>query len=384
VRAARLALAENPDDKNAWLRLGQAYHILHRTTDERLNSGNSPLLSFLRHVQIATALEHALILDSDLEPAHEGLSVLYGERRFVDAALEHRSHALRLTRRGHRLGESEDEFRARLQEEESAVNRLEILVQDRKNDYAIRSRPMSGDPLGRAQLALDLGLGRLALDDVLLLSQVKSFGGEGARLELELLLQFGRAEVVRGMLDDSEMRENKEKLELCRVPAPARPGYLPLYRMAAYEWLRCLQSAASGDYVLATEALEELVGQQGESSERAKGQLRSALPLVLVSELGLAADPQLQFSRIVLYGERWNLMRYQTEVSFLSGQRADLLALTGLLAVERGSRTGALRSFDAALAAAAERTPPGDFAAAPLTAAYRRWLQDSQPGMKEK
>ena len=114
VRAARLALAANPDDKNAWLRLGQAYHTLHRATDERPSSGQSPLLDLLRHVQIATALEHALVLDPDLEQAHEGLSRLYGEQNFVDAALEHRRHALRLMRLGRRPRGKEKEFGDRL------------------------------------------------------------------------------------------------------------------------------------------------------------------------------------------------------------------------------------------------------------------------------
>jgi tetratricopeptide (TPR) repeat protein len=384
VRAARLALSANPDDKNAWLRLGQAYHTLHRDTEERPSSGHSPLLGLLRHVQIATALEHALVLDPDLEQAHEGLSRLYGEQNFVDAALEHRRHAVRLMRRSHRLGETEEKFGDRLKAEEEAVQRLEQLVQDHKNEYAIRSRAMSGDPLGRAQLALRLGLARLALDEVLLQSPVQSFGGEGARLELELLLQLGRAEVVRGMLDDSEMRESKDKLELSRVPAPPRPGYLPIYRLAAYDWLRFLQAAATGDYALATEALEELVQPLAEKSQRAMGQLRSAFPVALARELGLAAQPQFLFPRMVMQGERWDYLRFLTEVSFLSAQRADLHVLAGLLATERGSGTAALQSFDAALAAAAERTPQGDFAAAPLAAAYRRRLQAFGAGAEEK
>src|SRR5262249_22465810 len=130
VRAARLALAENPDDANAWLRLGQAYYTLHRATDERTRSGNSALLGLLRHVQIATALEHVLMLDADLDPAHEGLSILYGERMFLDVALEHRHHVLRLTRRSRRPGETDNEHRHRLRKEEADVRRLEQLVQD--------------------------------------------------------------------------------------------------------------------------------------------------------------------------------------------------------------------------------------------------------------
>jgi hypothetical protein len=384
VRAARLALAANPDDKNAWLCLGQSYHTLHRTTDERSTSGHFALLDLLRHVQIGTALEHALMLDPDLEPAHEGLSRLYGERMFLDAALDHGRHALRLTRRGPRWGETVKDFSERLKAEEAAVNRLEQVVQDHKNEYAIRSRPMSGDPLGRAKLALSLGLAQLALDEVLLKSPVQAFMGEGARLELELLLQFGRAEGVREMLDDPEMRESKSKLEFCRVPAPARPGYLPMYRLPAFEWLRFLQTAASGDYALAAEAFHDLVSPLADISQRGRNQARSALPIVLATELGLAAEPRLKFQRIVVQGERRDLTRYLTEVSFLSKQRADLYVLAGLLATERGSPVVARQSFDAAFTAAAEGDPDGNFVAAPLAAAYRRRLEAFRAGTAEK
>ena len=320
------------------------------------------------------------MLDPDLEPAHLGLSVLYGERAFLDAALEHRLHALRLTHRHPRPGETAKHFHDRLKAEETAVRDLEQAVQDRKNDYAIRSRSMSGDPMGRAQLALNLGLARLALDDVLLQAPVQNFGGEGARLELELLLQFGRAEQVRGMLDEPEMRENKAKLDFSHVPAPSRPGYLPFYHVAAYEWLRFLQSAATGDYEVVEEAMEELLRPQAESSQRARDHLRSALPVALASELGLAAEPHLLFLRMPIQGIRWDLSRNVAEVSFASAQRADLHVLAGLLATERGLPTAALQSFKTALAAATERTPRGDFAAAPLAEAYQRQLETYRTG----
>jgi hypothetical protein len=384
VRAARLALADNPDDKIAWLRLGQAYYALRDSTDEQSDSGRCALLGSLRHVQIATALENAVALDPDLEQAHKGLSVLYGERMFLDAALEHRRHVFRLTRRGRHAGETERELRDRVKAEETAVRQLEQVVQDRKNDYAIRSRAMSGDPLGRAQLALSLGLARVALDDVLLQSPVQTFGGEGARLELELLLQFGRAELVREMLTDPAMRENKELLEFSSLPAPARPGYLPLYRLGAYEWLSFLQAAASGDYAVAIEELEELIQPLAESARRARGQMRLDLPVALAHELGLGADPTLLLPRILMERERLVFMQYLTEVSFQSAQRADLHVLGGLLATERGSPAAALQAFDAAFAAAAKRIPQGDFAAAPLAAAYRRWLQAARENPKSE
>jgi hypothetical protein len=97
--------------------------------------------------------------------------------------------------------------------------------------------------------------------------------------------------------------------------------------------------------------------------------------MALASEVGLGAEPHLLFSRMAIQSGRWDLIQYMTQGSFLFAQQADLHVLAGLLNTERGSWTAALESFEAALAAAAERTPPGDFAAAPLANSYRRRLQ---------
>jgi hypothetical protein len=104
-------------------------------------------------------------------------------------------------------------------------------------------------------------------------------------------------------------------------------------------------------------------------------QVRLAVPVALATELGLSTGPEQLFLRLVIQGERRTVVQYLTEVSFLPAQRADLHILGGLLAVESGSPDAALQSFDAAFAAAAERGPPADFAAAPLADAYRRSLQ---------
>jgi hypothetical protein len=384
VRAARRAVAANPEDVNAWLRLGQAYVTLRRATSERAAGGLSPLLGLLRHVQAATALEHALLLDPDLEAAHEALSVLYGERRLLDAALEHRRHVVRLVRRGPQVGERPDEYRDRLNGEEVALRRLEQLVQDGMNQYGVRSRSLSGDPLGRAHLALNLGLARLALEDVLLRSEVVVFGGEGARLQLELMLTLGQAEAVRVRLDDPELRDSRAKLDVSLVPAAPLPGYLTYHRMPAYEWLRFLQAAATGDYDLAEEAQDQLLRPLADRCRRGFGQMRRAVPFTLATELGLSAQPQNLFLRLVMRAEGEQMARQLADLGFLASQRADLHVLGGLLAVERGTPAAALRSFDAAFAAASDRGPPADFATRPLASAYRRQIQAFRPETAEE
>ncbi len=375
VRAARRALASNPDDKNAWLRLGQAYWMLHRATNERAAFGHSPLLDQLRHVQAATALENAVLLDPDLEAAHEALSLLYGEHMYLDMALHHRQDAFRLTQRGPRHGESHTDFDDRLAREEAALNRLERLVQDRKNEYSVRSRALSGDPLGRANLALELGLARTAVDHVLLQSQILAFGGEGARLELELLLMLGRVEAARNLLDEPELRENKDKLDRATVPAPRRLGYHPFYELPAYEWLRFLQTAARGDYDLAAGTLWEMLEQLDERHRRGWSRTQRAVSLLLTTELGLGTDLQDRCLRLVLHGERLELTRHVSEFAFLASQRADLRVLGALLAVEQGVPAAAIKLLEGALEAASEHRPAVDFAGRPLASAYWREIQ---------
>src|SRR5262249_9074011 len=157
-------------------------------------------------------------LNPDLEVAHEELAELYGKHKYLDVALDHYRHKVRLTdRHGPREGETSAAFAARRKSEQDALGRLERRVHDQKNQYNLRSRPLSGEPLRRADLALELGLPRTALDDVLLRSGVLVFGGDGARLELELLLMLGRPHAVRDKMDEPELQRSKDKLGLTSV-----------------------------------------------------------------------------------------------------------------------------------------------------------------------
>jgi len=312
----------------------------------------------LRHVQAATALEHALILDPQLESAHRALAELYAARAYLDAALEHRLEAMRLAR-------------TRPDQEEKEVKALEQLVRDRKNEFAIQARPLTGDSLARARLAINLGLARVALDEVLLKSSVKLFGADGARLELELLLMLGRAEQVRALLDDDELRENKHVLGEAEVPAPPRPGYRPSYRLPSYEWLRFYQSAATGDYGAADAALREVLAHYERQEEKGPEQVRRALPLAVAVEVGLAAPGSPPWMRIVVANMREHMSRLLAGSAYLPLERADLSTLGGLLALEEGATAAADDYFRAAVVLGGA----GHFAARPLAAAYLRRLR---------
>src|SRR5207249_6527989 len=60
IRAARRAVAENPNDANAYLALGQAYAALVETTAEQSWTAQFPQLKRLRELQISAALNRAV------------------------------------------------------------------------------------------------------------------------------------------------------------------------------------------------------------------------------------------------------------------------------------------------------------------------------------
>jgi len=332
VRAARRAAAANPDDANAYLRLAQAYLTLRNETVEHSHGASLSPLVMLRHVQIVTALRQALILNPDLEAAHQNLAILLAERQYYDAALDHRRAELRISRgAGRRAGEDADAFTRRLDEMARRVREMEKQVQDAQDKFVIDSQPLRDNPLAKAELALRYGLARQALEDVLLRSRVELFGSLGARLELELLLMLGRAEEARGMLTDGDMKANKRKLTTFIVPRINSADPTPAYIFPAYEWLLTCQAAASGDYDPADAALEEI----GERLNAEVGRGRLESQLLMTSEIGALAQ-RSQFTSPLFLKEN---LEMQSRRVLLQVEQADVLALRGLLDLERGAPT---------------------------------------------
>jgi hypothetical protein len=338
VRAARRAVAANPRDPAAYLRLGQAYLNLRLLTRERTYEPRLPPLEMLRYVQIVTALEQAVLLKRDLVAAHEALAFLYGERQYLDTALEHRRIQLELTRRARPLGREEAEaFTRRLEQLDQSVQALERQVQDRQAQFVVRARPLGADPLARARLALGLGLPRQALD-VLLQSQVLLFGPPGARLELELLLMLGRIDELREKLGDEEVKENRVRLGSIdpEILQPTPESQTWPSRLSAYEWLVVCQAVASGNYDEAEAALaERRDGLQHECRRNFQLQ-RLALPLTLATEVGLHTGPDRLLVPILLRQYRDPLANWVIRTYALQVEQASLAAVGGMLALERG------------------------------------------------
>jgi hypothetical protein len=376
VRAARHALAVNPDDANAYLRLAQAYFALRDETAEHSREGRLPPLAQLRHIQIATALEHALVLNPDLEVAHQYLAALYEERQFLDVALEHRRAQLALLRRGKPLpGESAAAFAQRCARLEEQVLDLENRVQDRENAFAIRAASLRDNPRGRAEAALGLGLPRKALDDVLLKSRVVLFGFEGARLELELLLLLGRAAEARDKLEDEELRQVKRWLGLSDVSGRDLAGRPMIERLPAYEWLLCCQAAAVGDYDRAAGALQAMLDPMQSRVRQDLPEIRRTLPLVLASELGVRIPPASGLVPRVVSTYREGMAEALGDTYRLQGMATDLHVLAAMLDLERGLPAAARRHLEQSLALCPPGSPSEAYAAGrALARACRQWL----------
>jgi hypothetical protein len=377
VRAARQAVAINPEDSVAWLRLGQAYLLLRSLTAERTAEGLLPPLVQLRHVQIATALEQALRLDPDLEEAHHELAYLYGERNYLDQSLEHRRVELRLCRQAPHAGETAEEWAHRRQFVEADTAKLEKLVGERRQSYAAASPRLQGERVPQALLALRHGLARQALEEVLLPSPADVLGAAGMKLELEMLLCLGRVEEVRPILNDERMRASKDGLLYLDISAPKRPDgtalYTVPYHWPAYEWLQVLQAAAVGDYGQARGALAAIRLGLSAGNERLKRQLRDLTRTDLALLPGLLCGPLPflpAFTAQVLDLSRQRRAALEDGEPVLRAQQADLCVLEGLLALEQAAPEDARSALTAAQQLAEQPPAAVSFAGRPIAAAY--------------
>jgi tetratricopeptide (TPR) repeat protein len=371
VRAARRAVAEHPDDANAWLVLAQAYLSLARTTTEANPSATLPLLVQIRSIQTITCLTQAVNLKPDLIAAHETLALLYAERGYFDLALKHRNKQLQLARSARQ---------PEIERLERVIEPIERAVQDSENRFAVRTQTLASDPLARARIALQLGLAGKALDDVLLRSSPDLYGKEGLRLLLELLLATGRAQDARTLLDRAELRGNPDGLGVYDLagggPGRRRWGY----SFPAYDWFYLCQSSAAGHYRNASIALERLRERLEVQANPLRAWVTPRLASRLASEVGLGAAPGSIALRV---GRRLDRDLFATSIVqslFMSVERADLHVIEGMLLLERGDPVEAGGQFRRALTlyrrlAATAPALPGQ----PLAHRYLERLDHGEP-----
>jgi tetratricopeptide (TPR) repeat protein len=365
VRAARRALALNPDDAGAFLLLGEAYFRLARQTPEAGWQGMLPRLAALRQAQILTALEQAVLLRPDLDQAHALLVGLYYEQGQMDRCLDHLRARLRLAEQAAKGGGPEPDAtagrRAALQE---GVESMEKLLERSEKTYRA-NLPGKTDPskvLQRAQLAARSGLSRKALE-MLLESDAAIFGAAGAEYELQLLLQAGQAYKVRVWLTP----EHEEQIDFFE-----------------YHWIKARAAASCGDYAEADTELERsslplrvialppglLVPVRSAVAFHVAKAVLARLPAV--GGVGGAAGATFhQYEAMGPLGRPAELMR----------QEADREVLRGVLALESGAVEAARQHFRNALGVwggkeAAAAGAGLDFPARPIAEQALRRLQE--------
>jgi tetratricopeptide (TPR) repeat protein len=331
VRSARRALAANPDDARAFLLLGEAYLRLATLTREPSWGPALSALPLIRRAQILTALEQAALLQPDLDECHALLAQLYSESGQLDRALDHLRDRLRVAEHeaeGHNTGAAAAERRSALRAE---IDKVDGLVRHWEGVYAANVASIS-DPsqvLDRARLAARYGLTKKALG-LLLESHPAIFGKAGTKLELDLMLQAGRAYEVRDWL---------------------APEYEEQLGAAEYHSLRLQADAACGDYAGADAelaAMGEPLRRVGLNRDQ-RAAVREAMALQAGGAVLARPGPgsgAAGLAGAVFLEHEW-LRRLDTPVGMLRGE-GDLLVLRGLLALESGDAPGARDHFAAA------------------------------------
>jgi tetratricopeptide (TPR) repeat protein len=327
VRAARRAVADNPEDARAYLVLGEGYLRLLHATRERAWAARMPQLVELRYAQAGAALSRAVALKPDLGQAQLSLARLYGETGCLDLALDHlRTHLRLLHQGGPPRGVAAGEFRDQEERFRDEVDRLAEEVRDRQN--ALAAGPAGAGAGARALSAFQKGLRGKALS-LLLESDVSDFGPRGMELELELLLTTGRPQDVRDWTSPEQ--------EAALGPA-------------SYHWLRVRALAACGDYAPAEEECAQMLSSPAAGEDDGPGPWRAEMALrvgqAVLDEASLGGLLPSALHRARTRPE----FRYRAfDLARSLQQEADVRVMRGLLALEEGQLAEAEADFRLAL-----------------------------------
>jgi hypothetical protein len=346
IRAARRGLHADARDAACWLELGQAYRLLLHATRESVLAG--PRFLQLRQLQMIAAYRQAVLLRPQLVDAHAALIALCREGNFLDLALEHQDAVAQAEKaRGPRPGESNSDFKARLEKMTSAGGDLQRLVDDRRRQWTKTSAQLSVGE--RAQQAYQYGLPLQALE-LLLNNDVAAFGAQGLELEIELLLLTGRLHDARVWLT---------------------PDHEQLLGSNTYRWLKTKIAAVVGDYEAALDQLDDLAKLTIDLPQLGRKVLPMRAGMGLLVGHTLLNEASLTPLLLTPRGaSALNELRVLAEPLSIE---ADAVALAGLLALEAGDpRAPALLRKSLSYAhLAGERVMAGaDF---PLRRYVERW-----------
>ncbi|HEY1861151.1 MAG TPA: hypothetical protein VGG61_12390, partial [Gemmataceae bacterium] len=333
IRAARRALAANPDDDSAYKFLSLSYQLLPENIGDLFNSQS--LLGEIRKCQIGGALYNAAKLAPDRPEIQEQLARFYAAQNFQDLAVKHFKEYVRLTEEtGSRPGERVEDYRDRLRALRDQAKKWEDGVKQAQNQYLIASKPFS-NVLAKVEQALrrDRGLAGEALD-LLLKAKPEELGAVGEFMELHLLLQVGRVEEWPEGLRDAGPESTL--------------GTLPI-----------LRAAAVGDYDRADELIAKLIPLRRE-------QYLASLPPWLASQV---APLWLEFFDPTgmkplgwqITQRFFNIPRLQPlqRITPVPQDEGELSVVRGLLALEAGNNRRAAEQFRYAITVS---IPPARYA----------------------
>lgn len=329
VRAARRAVADNPNDANAYLALAQAYATLMNGTCEQGWAARLPQIRRVRMVQVTSALNRAVTINPRLAPAHLELARLYRTNGFLDLAVEH----LRAYRALSPRWDGPPKTGPLAEAVDSDLKQWAKTLEDRLQSFEKDTAKAS--VIDRAKRAGELELGGKARD-ILLKSDVSAFGVDGIKLELDLLLRTGRpnevldaGDDVRGSLADEEH-----------------------YFFRAMAWL------AVGDYRSADLEVGEMIARGGRLPDP-KVVLNGVAELIGMGVLNgapLGVQPHDLFWR---EQQRDKLESDVTDFTRTLARHANMTVLRGVVALECGNVDRARGYFREPLAYAPYRFAPG-------------------------
>lgn len=343
VRAARRATALEPEDPNGWLRLADAYQNLQYGTQARVWTERTPILSQLRRAQTIAALQSAATLEPDSLETHRRLANLFNEMGYLDLHLKHLGELARIFREaGQQPGESPEAFKVRMEDMDRELGKIEKSVKDRRDLYYTASQ--GKPPLEQAHMAMNHGLALLALE-TLQQTTSEDLGVSGYQLQLQLLIDLGRLEEVRAFgWDDA-----RTKLGVLQADSLSP-------QMPAADWFRLQVAAATGEYAEARKALDALLAFDSPALQGLLAAPRgSSLGSVLLAA-GQATPMGKPWAASALEAVERRMFT-NVFVTTLYGQvqqRADLLTVRGILALEVGDTNAAADDFRAALAVTPE------------------------------
>jgi tetratricopeptide (TPR) repeat protein len=310
VRAARRAVAENPQDVHAYLALADSLEFLWGAEEQNWSRGQE--LFQLRQIQRVAALRKALPLatkSDDLIDIHKRLAIAYFWMGIVDLSSEHDNKALELmTAAGHKPKESQEDFQKRIDQFKSTVkareerNQLDV----QRSKYQLANR-QSNSRARRASEAIQRRLYQEALKVLIDNDEAVDLEPNEARLALDLLIRVGR-------LDDARALDTEEPFFQFRI------------------------AAASGDYAKADEALVRYL------DRLKKDNVDNLLFLMLNSTWARPLGPNGQ--PLGMGPEM--LLGLQSPAAFVRSW-ADWSVLRGVLALEAGDQAQAEEHFRHAL-----------------------------------